>query len=210
MSTQRKSKKRLLEPNDGLAFFQGFLRRPQEVGSVIPSSRFLERRIVEIADISFARVLVELGPGTGGTTRALLRAMHPDAKLLSMEINRDFFELISRMSDARLIAHHGSALGIGHALGSHGLAAPDVVLSGIPFSTMKCRSGVRLLRSIKNVLAPGGRFVAYQFRDRVGTLGNRVFGSPHVELEILNVPPMRVYRWDKQIGQSAFNPASAP
>lgn len=203
MSTRRKSKKRLSEPNEPLAFFQGFLRRPQEVGSIIPSSRFLERRIVDVADIAFARTLVELGPGTGGTTRSLLKAMHPEAKLLTIEISPDFHELISRMDDPRHIAHFGSALDIASALGSHGLPAPDVVLSGIPFSTMSNEDGLTLVRAIQDTLVPGGRFVAYQFRDRVGALGREVFGPPHVELELLNVPPMRVYRWDKPNQQIA-------
>ena len=42
-----------------------------------------------------------------------------------------------------------------------------------------------------------GRFVAYQFRDRVHTLGVEVFGRASRQLELLNVPPMRVYRWQK-------------
>ena len=57
------------QPDDRLAFFHGFLKKPGQVGSIIPSSRFLERRIVRAAGIQRARLVVELGPGTGGTTR---------------------------------------------------------------------------------------------------------------------------------------------
>ena len=46
-------------------------------------------------------------------------------------------------------------------------------------------------------LAPGGRFVAYQFRDRVSVLGKQVIGLPKVQVELLNVPPMRLYCWKK-------------
>jgi phospholipid N-methyltransferase len=56
--------------NGYLAFFRGFLRHPSLIGSVIPSSRFLERRVVEVAGIAHSRSVVELGPGTGGITRA--------------------------------------------------------------------------------------------------------------------------------------------
>ena len=52
------------------------------------------------------------------------------------------------------------------------------------------------LATVRGALRPGGRFVAYQFRDVVHTLGKRVFGPASVQLELLNVPPMRVYRWD--------------
>ena len=40
-------------------------------------------------------------------------------------------------------------------------------------------------------------FVAYQVRDRVHTLGREVFGRARVQTELLNVPPMRIYRWEK-------------
>ena len=91
-----------------LAFLRGFLNRPKEVGSIIPSSRFLEKRIVNTAGLANAKLAIELGPGTGGTTKALLREMAPDAKLLAIEINPDFVKLLKKtLRDPRLIVHEG-------------------------------------------------------------------------------------------------------
>ena len=185
------------QPDHPIAFLRGFLKRPKEVGSIIPSSRWMERRITRTAEIAQSKLIVELGPGTGGTTKALLQAMGPDAKLLAIEINPGFCQLLTdTIPDPRLIVHEGSAADIPEALTKHDLGAPDVVLSGIPFSTMPKELGLSILRSVKDSLAPGGRFVAYQFRDVVHTLGKQVFGPASVQLELLNVPPMRVYRWD--------------
>jgi phospholipid N-methyltransferase len=185
------------QPDHPIAFLRGFLDRPKEVGSIIPSSRWMERRITRTAEIASAKLVIELGPGTGGTTKALLQAMGPDARLLAIEINPGFCELLTRtIDDDRLIVHEGSAAEIHDALVKHDLEAPDVILSGIPFSTMPQALGLSILRSVKKSLAPGGRFVAYQFRDVVHTLGKRVFGPASVQIELLNVPPMRVYRWD--------------
>ena len=157
----------------------------------------MERRIARTAQLETAKLAVELGPGTGGTTRALLRQMAPDAKLLAIEINPEFCGLIQRtINDPRLIVHEGSATEIPAALAEHGLANPDVILSGIPFSTMSHDLGTDILRSVRDSLGPNGRFVAYQFRDRVHTLGREVFGQAEIQTELLNVPPMRIYRWD--------------
>ena len=187
----------LPQPDHPIAFLRGFLERPKEVGSIIPSSRWMERRICRTAQIAQSKLIVELGPGTGGTTKALLQAMAPDARLLAIEINPGFCELLTdTIRDERLIVHEGSAADIAEALVKHDLAAPDVVLSGIPFSTMPKTLGLAILQSVKETLAPGGRFVAYQFRDVVHTLGRQIFGSASVQLELLNVPPMRLYRWD--------------
>lgn len=185
------------QPDHPIAFLRGFLERPKEVGSIIPSSRWMERRITRTAEIANASLVVELGPGTGGTTKALLKAMGPDARLLAIEINPGFCELLTEtIDDPRLIVHQGSAAEIQEALVKHDLEAPDVILSGIPFSTMPRALGLSILHSVRASLKPGGRFVAYQFRDVVHTLGKRVFGPASIQLELFNVPPMRVYRWD--------------
>jgi phospholipid N-methyltransferase len=187
------------QPDDRLAFFQGFLKRPRQVGSIIPSSRFLERRIARAAGIERARLVVELGPGTGGTTRAMLRQMRSDARLLAIEIDPGFVSVLRRVhQDPRLIVHEGSAVDLRTILAKYDLGAPDVILSGIPFSTMSRPLGREILRAVHDALEPGGVFVAYQVRDRVKILGSEVFGRARTDMVLLNVPPMRVYRWEKR------------
>lgn len=178
-----------------VAFFRGFLRSPEQVGSVVPSSRFLEQRLVRLAGAGQARCIVELGPGTGGTTRALLAAMPGDAKLLTIELDARFAELLEEIDDPRLISHTGSAAELGEILDLYKLPAPEAIVSGIPFSTMPREIGGRVLDAVRDRLAPGGVFVAYQFRGHVGRMGQQVLGAPQVEVEALNVPPMRVFRW---------------
>jgi phospholipid N-methyltransferase len=183
--------------NGHLRFFLGFLRQPALIGSVIPSSRFLERRIVEAAEIADSRVVVELGPGTGGTTRAILNALPRRSHLLAIEINPDFVNYLKAYPDPRLDVHLGSAEHIRTALATLGHARPDAVVSGIPFSTMPAEIGRRIVREIWDCLAPGGRFVTYQLMSRVALLEPLLLGDPHVQVELLNVPPLRVYSWRK-------------
>jgi len=187
------------QPDRRLAFLQGFFKYPHLVGSVIPSSRFLERRLIDSSGVGNARVVVELGPGTGGTTRAIMQSMPKQARLLAIEINPQFASLLNSESDPRLRVYHGSAEKISEALAVNVLGAPDIVVSGIPFSTISPHLGRRIISKVWDSLAPGGRFVAYQFRDRVALLGRELLGDPQVEVEFLNVPPMRFYRWDKPL-----------
>ena len=180
-----------------LTFLQEFLRHPLQVASVTPSSRFLERRIVEAAGVRSAKTIIELGPGTGGTTRAILDAMAPDARLLTIELNQHLHALVSRIADRRLIPHLGDARELGTIISEHALAAPEAVISGIPFSTISPEAGREILGAIYSFLAPGGRFVAYQAKKRVATL-SPLFPEPEqAELEVLNIPPLRVFRWEK-------------
>lgn len=180
-----------------LAFFVGFLREPQQVGSLVPSSRHLEGRIIKAAELSEARLVVELGPGTGGTTQAILRHLRPDARVLTVEMSRRFTHLLNDIEDPRLINHNGSAEHLTEILAEHGLASPDVVISGIPFSTMPVQTGQNIVRAIRNNLAPGGRFVAYQFRSDVSEITRPIMGLPSSSTVMRNIPPMRVYVWRK-------------
>mgnify|MGYP001087577363 CR=1 FL=1 len=185
------------QQDDRLAFLKGFLRQPKGVGSVIPSSRFLERRMVRAAGIAQADSVVELGPGTGGTTRAILSAMPEQASLLAIELDPVFVDLVRGIDDKRLIVHQGSAEQIAELLSAHRLRAPKAILSGIPFSTIPPAIGTRIIEAIRDTLAPGGCFVAYQFRGAVAERARPILGEPYVSLEMINVPPMRVYRWQK-------------
>jgi len=186
-------------------FFQEFLKNPRQIASIVPSSIFLERHIVKLAEIRTAHTLVELGAGVGGTTKAILAAMSPDAKLLSIEINPNFCSLLAHLSDTRLIVHCGSAKELRRALSRYRLSAPDVVISGIPFSTMNRKIGSLIISEIAALLASKGRFIAYQLRNQVDEISSPLLGPARVEIEYLNIPPLRLYRWDKSDGNGSVN-----
>lgn len=178
-----------------LEFFLEFIRHPLQIGSVIPSSRFLERRVLDAAGVASAKTVVELGPGTGGTTRSILAEMPANSRLLSIEINPLLHGMVSEIADRRLIPHLGSACDLDEILAQHDLPAPDAVISGIPFSTLDRELGESLVGAIPGVLAPGGCFVAYQARDSVARLTDPIMRRTHTVTEFRNIPPMRVYRW---------------
>jgi phosphatidylethanolamine/phosphatidyl-N-methylethanolamine N-methyltransferase len=183
---------------DRVVFLHEFLKHPHQVASIIPSSRFLERRMTALARVQGSQTIVELGGGTGGTTRAILDAMPQGATLLCVEINRQFSTHLKRIGDPRLIVHEGNAQELQEALTLHGLPAPDAVVSGIPFSTMSRSMGLRILEAISASLAPQGRFVAYQVSGQVGDLARPLLGPARVEVELFNIPPLRLYMWTKQ------------
>ena len=186
---------------DNFQFLRGFARNPAQVGSVVPSSRYLEQRLVREARIAEARTVVELGPGTGGTTAAFLRAMSPAARLLAIELDPEFHRhLCSSLGDSRLILELGSAERLADFLAAHRLPAPDAIVSGIPFSTMPRDVSDRVAAAVAQVLRPGGRFVAYQVRAHVAAFVSPYLGEPDKQWEVVNVPPVRVFTWVKAGG----------
>lgn len=187
----------------GWTFFQAFLKSPKVVASMIPSSPFLERRLVKAAHLATAGTVVELGSGTGGTTRALLSAMGDDSRLLAIERTAEFVDTLRQIGDPRLSVVHGCASELVGELERHGFGSADAVISGIPFSTLPEDLARSIVEEVHRALRPRGRFVAYQFTDRVADYARPVFGRPRVEREMRNVPPLRVFTWEKAADSAA-------
>jgi phospholipid N-methyltransferase len=183
--------------NENWTFFREFLKSPRVVASVIPSSPFLESRVVKAADPATARAVVELGAGTGVITRPLLKALDAEAHLLVIERTEAFARQLRQIEDRRLDVVHGCASAIGAEMNRRGLPPADAVISGIPFSTLPEALAQNIICALYDCLRPGGRFVAYQFSSRVAEYARPVMGAPQVEHELRNVPPMRVFVWQK-------------
>ncbi len=186
-----------------LEFFKGFLRNPKEVCSVVPSSRFLARRVLECGSVATARVIVELGPGTGVLTGQILERMPADGKLVAVEILPAFAGLLrASWPDPRITVYEGCSTDLEHALAQAGEVRADLVVSGIPFSTMEGGVGRRTLEAAKRVLGGDGRFVAYQFRSAVRRIAEPVFGPAETHSGFWNIPPMKIYVWRRDASLS--------
>lgn len=188
-----------------LTFLRAFVKAPRVVASAIPSSSLLERRTIRNLELDNADVVVEFGAGTGGITRAMLGAMRPDARLIAIEWTEAFIGPLREIDDPRLEVVHGCASTIGEQLEQRNLPGADAVVSGIPFSTMPPELCRLIAANLYAALAPGGRFVAYQFMDSVARYMAPHLGRPAVEHELINIPPMRVFTWQKAGEQYAHN-----
>jgi hypothetical protein len=62
---------------------------------------------------------------------------------------------------------------------------------------MKQSEASEVIEAISSLLASNGRFVAYQVSSRVDSLCRPFLGSGRMSVELLNIPPMRVYQWNK-------------
>ena len=175
---------------DVLLFARNFFRHPRMLGSIVPSSRFLIKQLLEPINFGRARVIVEYGPGVGVITAELLRRMRPDGVLIAIEMNPDFVSYLrSAFSDKRLQVIEGSAESVDEILRRLGYLRADYIISGIPFSTIPATSRERILEKTRDMLEPGGAFLVYQFSPRVLSDLKRIFGYVGRRFEPLNVLP---------------------
>ena len=177
-----------------LLFARNFFRHPRMLGSLIPSSPFLIKRVLRRIDWSTARVIVEYGAGVGTFTAEILRRMRPDAVLVVFETNDEFVQYLREsLRDARLHIVHGSADQVGHVLKRLGRGPADYVISGIPFSTIPEDTREAILRSTREALRPRGALIVYQFTRRILPSLERVFGPVSRDFEPRNILPAQLF-----------------
>jgi phospholipid N-methyltransferase len=175
-------------------FALNFFRHPMMLGSIVPSSRFLIRQLLEPVDWAQARVIVEYGPGVGVITTEVLRRMGPDAMLIAIETNPDFVSYLrDSIKDERLHVVEGSAESVDEVLRRYGQSNASYVISGIPFSTIPAPVRERILLKTCEVLKPGGSFLVYQFSSRVLQDLQRIFRYVRRKFEPLNVLPAHLF-----------------
>jgi phospholipid N-methyltransferase len=164
------------------------------LGSIVPSSRFLIKQLLEPINFGRARVIVEYGPGSGVITAELLRRMRSDAVLIAIEMNPDFVSYLeSAFTDKRLRVIEGSAVSVDEILRRCGHLRADYIISGIPFSTIPAPLRQRILHKTRDMLEPSGAFLVYQFSTRVLRDLKRTFGYVARRFEPLNVLPAHLF-----------------
>src|SRR5882724_2372252 len=177
-----------------LLFARNFFRHPRMLGSIVPSSRFLIKQLLEPIDWAQARVIVEYGPGVGGITAEILRRMRPDASLIAIETNPEFVRFLrSSTEDERLHVVEASAERVVEILRQHGHEKANYIISGIPFSTISAPLRERILRKTCSVLEPGGSFLVYQFSTWILEDLQRIFCYVRRQFEPLNVLPAYLF-----------------
>lgn len=175
-------------------FAKNFIQHPRMLGSIIPSSRFLIRRVLQQMDFARADVVVEYGPGVGTFTREILRRMRPGTALVVLDTNPEFVAFLKRtIPDPRLHVVCGSAGDVEQVLRERGLERADYVISGIPLSTIPDAVRMEILQATNRVLAPDGSFLVYQFSPKSLPDLQRVFPNVRRGFEPLNILPAQLF-----------------
>jgi phospholipid N-methyltransferase len=182
--------------SERLLFLRSFLANPRQVGAVLPTSRKAVGDMLDMADVPGAKLIVELGAGTGSHTGPILERLAPDGRLLAFEIDPDLAGSLSRRyaADPRLEVIAGSAELLPEKLGNE---RPEIVVSALPFTSLPGDTGKRILEMTQRTLAPDGVFLVLQYSVFVRKQLHRLFGSVRQRWSPLNVPPAFLFACER-------------
>ena len=182
-----------------------FLRNPRTVGAVSASSRAMARLMV--ADIPTDRPVnvVELGPGTGAFTRAIVERIAAGSRFLAVELEEEFVErLRRRMPSVEFVL--ASAVELERLVKKRHLEPLDHIVSGLPFASLPIEDIRRILDGIEHTLRPGGTFTTFQYVHGYAMPPGRFFrkemslrmgGPPERHLCLKNFPLAFILTWTR-------------
>ncbi|TSC75417.1 MAG: type 12 methyltransferase [Parcubacteria group bacterium Gr01-1014_33] len=178
-------------------FFKEGLKDYGGVGAWVPSSRYIVQRILKVLEPT-DRFIIEYGAGDGVITKALLRHLPADGKVIAVEINKDLVGEMERINDPRLRVLHDDARYVSRDLFGLGLPRIDAVICGVPLSTRALLDrDIRAMQEeiIANssaAMAPGGRFIFYQHTPVALPVLKRFFSDVKWQFEPRNFLPYLV------------------
>src|ERR1700744_1905201 len=145
--------KKPLRLDDEVRFLRSWIEKPLHMGAVMPSGRVLARTMAQYVDRDSSGPVVELGPGTGAITNALIERGVDQKRLVLVEYNPGFCALLrDRYPQATVI--QGDAYRLRDSLGKDLAAPPSAVVSGLPLVTKPMQIRLRLIRDAFLALAP--------------------------------------------------------
>ena len=177
---------------DEVHFIRSWLDKPLTTGAVMPSGKALARTMVRYVDPKAVGPVIELGPGTGAVTEALVEHGIDPVRLVLVEFNPVFCRLLrSRYPEATVV--QGDAYGLRRLLGNYEPAS--AMVSGLPLMTKPTRLRNRLIADAFELMARGAPFIQFTY----AMMGSPIPQKPAgVEAEAseriwMNLPPARVW-----------------
>jgi phosphatidylethanolamine/phosphatidyl-N-methylethanolamine N-methyltransferase len=184
---------------DEARFLRSWLERPLLTGAVTPSSKMLARTMASYVDPRLPGPIIELGPGTGPVTDALVRRGIAQDRLVLVEFNPEFCQLLKRRFPKAMIIQ-GDAYDLRETLGDT-LSEPAVAtVSSLPLFTKPMDKRIDLMRAAQDRMHPGAPFIQFTYavvppiparsQHYTARPSNRVW---------LNLPPARVWVYRRRM-----------
>lgn len=185
--------------HDDVRFLRGWMDNPLKTGAIAPSGKALAATMVAMIDPALPGPILELGPGTGAMTRALIAAGIPEERLVLIEYSPEFAALLAARypratvleGDAYAVADRAAALGLDPAAG---------IVSSLPLMNRPAAERAALLANAFSILHPGGALVQFTYLPKAPISPAHISGRVAARIDSSaivwrNLPPARVWRY---------------
>ncbi len=187
---------------DSARFIRQWVENPRLIGAVSPSGPALAKAMASYVDLKKEGPIIELGPGTGPVTQALLaRGIAPE-RLVLVEYEQGFCHLLAERYPGVQIVQ-GDAYSLKNTLQNKLSRQPVTVVSSLPLLVRPERDRVELLHQAFELMGPDGLFIQFTYGltkspmpMHAHSISGAYVGKGSAPI-LLNIPPARVWRYRK-------------
>ncbi|MBB6024920.1 phospholipid N-methyltransferase [Paenibacillus sp. JGP012] len=176
---------------ENMFFLRSFIHNPKHIGSVIPSSRFLAKKMIKQAPWGEMNAIAELGSGTGAITRHISNHVTDSMKVLMFEMN-DMMRTNLEQEFPQYSCYKNAA-NLVECMKQQNIEQLDCIFSGLPFFNFEADVRDTLVNQIHQALKPGGLFIAFQYSLQMKKKLSDQFIIETTPFVPLNIPPAFVY-----------------
>jgi len=180
-----------------LNFIRGLIARPKNVGAIAPSSPALAKAIAREVDPKVSGPVLELGPGTGVVTEALIERGVSEDRLVAIEYDREFAELVARRFPRAKILR-GDAFQFAKLLDGVVDQPYAAVISGLPLLNFPPETRRALIEAALDRLQPGAPYIQFSYGTRPSIPPTDRYTVKRAAVIWLNLPPARVWVYRKR------------
>ncbi|WP_232697775.1 class I SAM-dependent methyltransferase [Brevibacillus daliensis] len=177
--------------SDFILFLRRFVSSPGQVGSVIPSSRYLSKLMMKQVNWNKTNRIAELGPGTGVFTKAILSHKHQEAQFLVVERDAQFRQMLQERFPELTIRYEAQKLP--QYLDELCIDKLDAIISGLPFAVFPDLLRSQILDSVIESLHENGTFITFQYSLQMKSELESRFSEVDIHFTPFNIPPAFVY-----------------
>ena len=183
---------------DGLRFLRRLIARPRSIGAIAPSSPALAQLIASKIDPDTPGAVLELGPGTGVVTEALLARGVSLERLIAVEADHELAGLMrGRFPQLRVI--NGDAFDLDQILPREETGPLAGVASGLPLLNFAPAQRRSLIASVLERTAPQGPFVQFSYGMTAPVPADSEIGVEQAGFVLANLPPAKVWVYRRQV-----------
>lgn len=179
--------------DEELRFFKGWIDKPRAVGSIVPTSSITARKMASVVRPASGLPVLELGPGTGVITKAILETGVAPGNLWSIEYSEDFVRHL-RHDYPGVNIIHGDAFDLDRTLGDRRDTVFDSIISGVPLLNFPVAQRVRYIEDLLGRIPHGRPIVQLTYGPRSPVPpGRGNYVVEHFDFIIRNLPPTQLW-----------------
>ena len=179
--------------DEEIRFFKGWMDGPKSVGAICPTSSVTAKRMASVINPSSGLPVLELGPGTGVITKAILERGIAPENLVSIEFSTDFYQsLVKTYEGVHFI--NGDAFDLDKTLGDKNSVIFDSVISAIPLLSFPMERRIALIEDLLNRMPVGCPVIQITYGPVSPVIAKpSSYKIKHYDFVVRNIPPAQLW-----------------